>query len=242
MPFTSTPSDIMPSQSSQLSFLPGKSVSSSQSTQETSPVRPNTHEQTRKSNRFALAQEHAQKYYASFMGLPPKVRDIILQTIFSNAVVHISRRHRGTIPSIKRSSSSHTMLWKPRTLQQEDRKYEYYEAGRALSILSVSQRLRKDAMPFYLQNVVFQIQGPVAMCVDWVDGFCVEDRRLLKEVRYSDPYEDLSPLARALRKIAARECLGGVGAEMSRFGITLSMGVLRVKCYDDGKIVWKAAP
>lgn len=80
------------------------------------------------------------------------------------------------------------------------------------------------------------------MCIDWVDGLCVEDRRLLKEVRYSDPYEVLTPLARALRKTAAKECLGGVGAEMSRFGITLSMGVLRVRCYDDGKITWKAAP
>lgn len=134
------------------------------------------------------------------------------------------------------------MLWTPLTFRQDSKDYDHYETGRALSILSVSQRIRKEALPYYIEDSVFQLHGPAALCVDWIDGFCFEDRRLLREIRYSDPYEQLSLLAASLRKNAAREFSSGIVAEMARRGITLAIGVLRVRMvFKDGRVRWVVA-
>lgn len=79
------------------------------------------------------------------------------------------------------------------------------------------------------------------MCADWLQTLPVEDQRMLKEVRFSDPYEHLSVLAGALRRNAARESLGGVVAEMTKKGVGLEMGVLRVRCIENGKVKWRSA-
>lgn len=64
---------------------------------------------------------------------------------------------------------------------------------------------------------------------------------MLKEVRFSDPYEHLSILAGALRKNAARESVGGIVGEMAKKGVGLEDDVLRVRCFENGKVKWKSA-